>query len=204
MIKGSKHSKEAKRKISLSMKGNKTHLGFKHSDETKRKMSEAWKNRTISEETKKKIGDANRGKKHSEESRRKMSESRKGRKSPMLGKKHSKETLLKLSKSHKGLFTREKNPMWKGGRIERVTGYKGILSPTHPNKDHMGYVLEHRLVMEKHIGRYLKPEEVVHHINGIRDDNRIENLILFANDSKHKKHHWELEKQKLCVQPAIS
>ncbi|MBA7552191.1 hypothetical protein ES705_44746 [subsurface metagenome] len=64
-----------------------------------------------------------------------------------------------------------------------------ILIPNHPHTTKSGYVREHRLVMETTIGRYLEPEEVVHHINGIIDDNRIENLILFANKSEHVKHH---------------
>lgn len=51
------------------------------------------------------------------------------------------------------------------------------------------YVYEHRLVMAEAIGRTLREEEVVHHINGCVTDNRIENLILFSNHSEHMKHH---------------
>ena len=81
---------------------------------------------------------------------------------------------------------------WKGGKIKQSRGYICVYSPTHPHCQKgrcSGYVYEHRLVMEKHIGRYLEQGEVVHHINRITNDNRIENLILFKNQSEHRKHH---------------
>ena len=85
---------------------------------------------------------------------------------------------------------REKHPRWNGGKSISKRGYLFILKPTHPFCNSLGYIFEHRLIMETHLGRYLKPEEVVHHINGNKLDNRIENLQLFKNDSKHKKFHF--------------
>lgn len=58
---------------------------------------------------------------------------------------------------------------------------------SHPNVNKRGYIAEHRLVMERHLGRLLNEDEVIHHINGERDDNRIENLELHYNQSEHIK-----------------
>jgi len=73
-------------------------------------------------------------------------------------------------------------------------GYNYILYKDHPRKDKDGYVYEHTLVMEKYIGRYLTKNEVVHHINKIRDDNRIENLKLMTR-GEHTTYHLKGSKR---------
>lgn len=89
------------------------------------------------------------------------------------------------------------SPRWKGGvrRVGHMRKYIGIYNPDHPYCTVEGYVLEHRLVMEKHIGRYLKPEEMVHHRNGIKHDNRIENLELMSNRKEHARAHFDAVKE---------
>lgn len=68
------------------------------------------------------------------------------------------------------------NSSWKGGRRHNSQGYVLLKRVEHPNAHVDGYILEHRLVMEKYLGRYLEKNEIIHHKNGIKDDNRLENL----------------------------
>lgn len=73
----------------------------------------------------------------------------------------------------------EKSPVWKGGRIRIEGGYVAVLTDEFPSmRTKMGYVLEHRLVMARYLRRPLEKWESVHHVNGIKDDNSIENLQL--------------------------
>jgi hypothetical protein len=81
-----------------------------------------------------------------------------------------------------------KNPAWIGGRIIDKSGYALLLQPDHPYANSGGYVREHRLVMEAHLGRYLEPGEVIHHVNGDKQDNRLENLELFSTNGQHLAH----------------
>jgi hypothetical protein len=82
----------------------------------------------------------------------------------------------------------EKHSTWKGGRTVTVDGYISIWKPSHPFANKNGRIMEHRLVMEQKIGRYLQKYECVHHLNGIKIDNRIENLKILTN-SEHRTLH---------------
>lgn len=88
---------------------------------------------------------------------------------------------------------------WRGGKTKTDKGYIYSHAPEHPYHSKHGYVLEHRLVMEQKLGRYLLPFEKVHHLNGIKNDNRLENLILVsqANQSMYDElcSHCPLRKE---------
>jgi len=74
---------------------------------------------------------------------------------------------------------------WRGGRRINSQGYVLIYCPDHPFA-RQRCVREHRVVMEKHIGRYLSPSEVVHHIDKNKTNNDIKNLMLFSSESEHQ------------------
>lgn len=89
------------------------------------------------------------------------------------------------------------------GKQKSKKGYISLCVKTHPfaGKDRM--VFEHRLVMEQHLERYLKPNEIVHHINGIKNDNRIENLQVMDH-GKHTSIHNLGVKRSIAVRNKLS
>jgi len=72
------------------------------------------------------------------------------------------------------------NGHWRGGRTRHKAGYIMVWAPGHPRAGKGQYVFEHILVMEQVLGRHLLAQETVHHRNGVREDNRPENLELWT------------------------
>jgi len=105
--------------------------------------------------------------------------------------KRTPEMYKKISDAQKG----EKGHNWNGG-ISYSGEYVKVNNPSHPFSDKRGYVRQHRLVMEKHIGRFLSSKELVHHINRKKHDNRIENLLLLPNKAAHTALHNKLRNAK--------
>lgn len=109
-----------------------------------------------------------------------------GERNPMYGK--------GMNGADNPMYGRRKElaPQWKGGRKVRKDGYVLVVAPDdhpYPADQHkasgLKYVLEHRLIMERHLGRYLQPGEVVHHRDINPNNNDLSNLQLFACQADH-------------------
>lgn len=90
----------------------------------------------------------------------------------------------------------ERSGNFKGYRRKTKRGYILLYMPEHPNASKNGLIMEHRVIMEQHLGIIIPKEFAVHHINGIKDDNRIENLSVMTNSAHSAYHNRSDKKQK--------
>lgn len=178
-------TKETGKKISEALKGRASPFkGRKHSEETKRKISENGFHLGML------------GKKHSEEAKIKMSQSKIGNQYSK-GRKLTEEQKKKLSLIKTGVPRTEemkskmrgnKNWNWKGGKFIDGFGYVHIRRLNYPFAIN-GCVREHRLVIEEARKITLNPWMIVHHINGIKNDNRLENLRVMSKGEHTTLHN---------------
>jgi hypothetical protein len=173
------HSAEYRKKLSISMKGNKFRKGKfpwikgkHHREESNKKNSETHKRIYIKEKH------PNYGKKLSKEICNKKSESMKlAYREGKMG--YMKKNWQEGSKRWIG----KKNPRWKPLGSKRKS-HDYILIKTH-----YGWKKEERIVAEKYLKRKLIKKEIIHHIDGNKSNNKPENLYYFKNDSLHKSYH---------------
>jgi len=115
---------------------------------------------------------------YSEDTRRRISEKQKGIRNSIS------------TEFKKGENIGSSNNNWKNGETIKEGGYVMIRNNTHPSRRKFGYIKRSRLVVEKHLNIFLPNEFVVHHINEIKNDDRIENLMVFISHSAHMRHHF--------------
>lgn len=143
----------------------KAHIGHRLPETIKNKISKSMTGRKLSNETKHKLSQIQKNRAKTPEWREK----------------------IRAIWRHKR-FNGEKTKRWAGIKRPNKNGYVLVYELNHPNADIGGRVLEHRLVMEKILGRHLKKWEIVHHKNSIKNDNRPENLEIIIS----RKHYGEI------------
>lgn len=99
---------------------------------------------------------------------------------------------LNRSEARKG----DKGPNWRGGVKTTKKGYRMVLCPGHHRADAGGYVMEHILVWESESGTTLPENCCIHHLNGIKCDNRIENLCVMLHGAHTAFHHTGAKRSK--------
>lgn len=148
------------RKIAIRLgKGEATVLRYLRLYEIERRPQHQWLGKKHGDVAIEKMRAANIGRKATPEQRKRMSEQRTGR-------------------SRKGFLK----------RIRQTQGYILLWMPNHPMANKTGYVMEHRLLKSIQLNRILLEGDVVHHLNGKKDDNRLENLEVMSK-SAHASHH---------------
>ena len=86
------------------------------------------------------------------------------------------------------------HPSWKGGKYINDSGYILTLHRNHPSGVKKPYLREHRLILEAHLGRILTKDEIIHHKNGDKTDNRVENLMIVTRSEHINMHREQLYK----------